>query len=211
MPPEEFVLAHTTPTPVPMVPEIVLHSAAEAMDLWALTEREQPPFWAFPWAGGQALARYVLDHPETVRDQTVLDLASGSGLVAIAAALAGAARVIANDVDPLSLAAIALNAQANNVHIELLEGDQLAGDAGGADVVLAGDAFYDRDITERVMPFLRRASAGVRQCRVLVGDPERAHLPRSQFTALVRYAVPVPLTLESTDTRPATVWTPNPP
>lgn len=202
----EFVLAHTTLAPVPLVPEIVLHSAAEAMDLWALTEHEQPPFWAFPWAGGQALARYVLDHASDVAGQRVFDLASGSGLVAVAAALAGAASVTANDVDPLSLAAVELNAAANHVVVERLLGDVLDDDAGGADVVLAGDVFYDREITERVLPFLRRAAA--RGACVLVGDPDRAHLPRSKFVARARYAVPVPLTLESTDTRAATVWSP---
>ncbi|TWP49603.1 methyltransferase [Lentzea tibetensis] len=202
----EFVLAHTTLAPVPLVPEIVLHSAAEAMDLWALTEREQPPFWAFPWAGGQALARYVLDHPAAVAGKRVFDLASGSGLVAVAAALAGASQVTANDVDPLSLAAVELNAAANDVVVERVLGDVLDGDAGGADVVLAGDVFYDREITERVLPFLRRAAA--RGAAVLVGDPDRAHLPRSKFVAQARYAVPVPQTLESTDTRAATVWSP---
>lgn len=204
--PAEFVLTHTTLSPVPLVPEIVLHSAAEAMDLWALTQREQPPFWAFPWAGGQALARYILDHPDVVRGKHVFDLASGSGLVAIAAALAGAAHTTANDVDPLSLAAVELNATANNVVVDRLHGDELDGDARGADVVLAGDIFYDHDITERVLPFVRRAAR--RGACVLVGDPDRAHLPRSKFIARARYAVPVPQTLESTDTRSATVWSP---
>lgn len=202
----EFVLANTTLTPVPLVPEVVLHSACEAMELWERTHHDQPPFWAFPWAGGQALARHVLDHPELVRGRKVFDLASGSGLVAIAAALAGAGEVIANDIDPLSLAAVDLNAAANDVRIATLPGDQLGGDAQDADVVLAGDVFYDAHITALVLPFLHRAAR--RGAFVLLGDPDRAHLPRDRFTARARYEVPVPLTLESTDTRGATVWSP---
>jgi predicted nicotinamide N-methyase len=200
----EFVLANTALTPVPLVPEVVLHSAAEAMDLWELTHHEQPPFWAFPWAGGQALARHLLDHPGLVRDRKVFDLASGSGLVAIAAALAGADWVTANDIDPLSLTAVELNAAANDVTIATLPGDQLDSDAHGADVVLAGDVFYDAEITALVLPFLTRAAA--RGALVLLGDPDRAHLPRDRFRAQARYDVPVPLTLEGAETRSATVW-----
>lgn len=158
----DFVLAHTTLAPVPLVPEIGLHSAVEALDLWELTRHDQPPFWAFPWAGGQALARHVLDNAGLVRDKKVFDLASGSGLVAIAAALAGADSVTANDIDPLALAAVELNAAANDVTITTLDGDQLDSDAHGADVVLAGDVFYDAEITALVLPFLTRAAARAR-------------------------------------------------
>jgi len=200
----DFVLANTTLTPVPLVPEVLLHSAAEAMDLWELTDHDQPPFWAFPWAGGQALARHLLDHPGLVRDRKVFDLACGSGLVAIAAALAGADAVTANDIDPLALAAVELNAAVNGVAVRTVPGDQLDTDAHGADVVLAGDVFYDAEITALVLPFLTRAAA--RGALVLLGDPDRAHLPRDRFTAQARYEVPVPLTLESTETRSATVW-----
>ena len=200
----DFVLANTTLAPVPLVPEVLLHSAAEAMGLWELTRHDQPPFWAFPWAGGQALARHLLDNPGLVRDRKVFDLASGSGLVAIAAALAGADVVTANDIDPLALAAAQLNAAANGVTVSALDGDQLDSDAHGADVVLAGDVFYDAEITALVLPFLSRAAA--RGAVVLLGDPDRAHLPRDRFTACARYEVPVPLTLESTETRSATVW-----
>jgi len=200
----DFVLANTTLTPVPLVPEVLLHSAVEAMDLWELTDHDQPPFWAFPWAGGQALARHLLDHPGLVRDKKVFDLASGSGLVAIAAALAGADSVTANDIDPLSLTAVRLNASANGVTVTPLPGDQLDGDAQGADVVLAGDVFYDAEITALMLPFLTRAAA--RGALVLLGDPDRAHLPRDRFVRYGRYEVPVPLTLESTETRGATVW-----
>ncbi|USX54283.1 methyltransferase [Lentzea sp. HUAS12] len=200
----DFVLAHTTLTPVPLVSEVSLHSAAEAMDLWELTRHDQPPFWAFPWAGGQALARHLLDNAGLVRHKKVFDLASGSGLVAIAAALAGADLVTANDIDPLALTAVGLNAAANGVTVATLGGDQLGSDAHGADVVLAGDVFYDGEITALVLPFLARAAA--RGALVLLGDPDRAHLPAGRFTALARYEVPVPLTLESTETRGATVW-----
>jgi predicted nicotinamide N-methyase len=200
----DFVLANTTLTPVPLVPEVLLHSAVEAMDLWELTDHDQPPFWAFPWAGGQALARHLLDHPGLVRDKKVFDLASGSGLVAIAAALAGADSVTANDIDPLSLTAVRLNASANGVSVTPLPGDQLDSDAQGADVVLAGDVFYDAEITALMLPFLTRAAA--RGALVLLGDPDRAHLPRDRFVRYGRYEVPVPLTLESTETRSATVW-----
>ncbi|WP_329791751.1 50S ribosomal protein L11 methyltransferase [Lentzea sp. DG1S-22] len=200
----DFVLAHTSPVPVPLVPEVVLHSAVEAMDLWERTRHDQPPFWAFPWAGGQALARHVLDHAGLVRGRKVFDLASGSGLVAIAAALAGAECVTANDIDPLALAAVELNAAANGVTVTALGGDRLDGDARGADVVLAGDVFYDAEITALVLPFLARAAA--RGALVLLGDPDRAHLPRDRFAAQARYEVPVPLTLESSETRSATVW-----
>ncbi|SDG67618.1 Predicted nicotinamide N-methyase [Lentzea fradiae] len=200
----DFVLANTTLIPVPLVPEVLLHSAAEAMDLWELTDHDQPPYWAFPWAGGQALARYLLDHPGLVRDKKVFDLASGSGLVAIAAALAGADAVTANDIDPPALAAVQLNASANGVAVTPLPGDQLDGDALGADVVLAGDVFYDATITTLVLPFLARAAA--RGALVLLGDPDRAHLPPGRFVRCAHYDVPVPLTLESTETRDATVW-----
>ncbi|WP_191299095.1 class I SAM-dependent methyltransferase [Lentzea cavernae] len=200
----DFVLANTTLAPVPLVPEVSLHGAVEAMDLWERTHHDQPPFWAFPWAGGQALARHLLDHSGLVRDKKVFDLASGSGLVAIAAALAGADSVTANDIDPMALAAVQLNAAANGVTVSTLDGDQLDSDAHGADVVLAGDVFYDSEVTALVLPFLVRAAA--RGALVLLGDPDRAHLPRDRFTALARYEVPVPLTLESTETRSATVW-----
>ncbi|MFD4636750.1 class I SAM-dependent methyltransferase [Lentzea sp. NPDC058436] len=200
----DFVLTHTTLAPVPLVPEVSLHSAVEAMDLWELTHHDEPPFWAFPWAGGQALARHLLDNGGLVRDKKVFDLASGSGLVAIAAALAGADSVTANDIDPLALAAVELNAAANGVTVATLGGDQLDSDAHGADVVLAGDVFYDAEVTALVLPFLTRAAA--RGALVLFGDPDRAHLPPDRFTAQARYQVPVPLTLESTETRGATVW-----
>jgi predicted nicotinamide N-methyase len=204
-----FVRAHTRLAPVPFVPEVALHQADEPIGLWELTEGEYnsdqpPPFWAFAWAGGQALARYLLDHPETVRGRTVLDLAAGSGLVAIAAVRAGAAHVRAVEVDPTAITAIQLNAAANEVALAAELGDILTGDAGGADVVLAGDVFYSKAMSDRMLAFLRRA--GRNGARVLVGDPERAFLPRRFFQQVGRYDIPVPVALESTTVKPTTVW-----
>ena len=164
---DTFARANTTVAAVPFVPELRLHQAEEPMGLWELTEGEYrseqpPPFWAFAWAGGQGLARFVLDHPEVVRGRRVLDLASGSGLVAIAAARSGAASVLAVDVDPVAVAVVALNAEANGVDVATRQDDLLDGDAGTAEVVLAGDAFYSQAMTERVTNFLRRAGTGRR-------------------------------------------------
>ena len=181
---DAFARAHTAVAPVPFVPELVLHQAAEPMGLWELTEGEYrseqpPPFWAFAWAGGQALARYLLDEPDAVAGRRVLDLASGSGLVAIAAARCGAAAVRAVDVDPVAVAVVGLNAAANAVTVTAQLADLLDGDAGDAEVVLAGDAFYSKAMTERVTGFLRRARrAGA---RVMVGDPNRPFLRRAWF------------------------------
>jgi predicted nicotinamide N-methyase len=205
----DFVRAHTVLSTPPQVPEVRLHLADEPIDLWERTERVggqqlPPPFWAFAWAGGQALARYVLDHPDLVEGRVVFDLAAGSGLVAIAAALAGATAVTANEIDPLATAAVGLNALANDVAVAVTLGDVLDGDAAGADVVLAGDVFYSRPMTERVLPFLDRARA--RGARVFVGDPGRAYLPRGRFTAVAGYDIPVTQALESTEVKATTVW-----
>jgi predicted nicotinamide N-methyase len=207
-----FVRANTTLRPAPFVPEVRLYRADEAFDLWELTEEQAgaeglaPPFWAFAWAGGQGLARYVLDHPELVRGRRVLDLAAGSGLVAIAAALAGAASVLASEIDPLAVAAIGLNASANGVTIEATLADVLDGDGAPADVVLAGDVFYEREFAGRVLPFLDRA--GQRGADIAVGDPGRAYLPRTGFEMLASYDVPVIRALEDADTKRTTVWRP---
>lgn len=193
---------------VPLVPEVRLRQAEEAFGLWEQTEAERgqrlpPPFWAFPWAGGQALARYVLDHPELVAGRTVLDVASGSGLVAVAARLAGAGEVRAADIDPLALTAVGLNAAANGVTVSVVSGDVLAG-AADADVVLAGDVCYERGFAARAEAFLRRAAGG--GALVLLGDPGRAYLPGTGLERLARYEVPVLAALEDADVKTTTVW-----
>jgi predicted nicotinamide N-methyase len=201
-----MLLAHTKPLPVPFVPEITLWQADEPIALWEATEAagasQPPPFWAFAWAGGQALARHILDDPDLVAGRSVLDLATGSGLVAVAAAKAGATPVTANDIDPLSLAAATANAELNQVRINPVEADLLDTDDKYG-VVLAGDVFYSREMAARVLPFLRRAAG--RGSLVLVGDPGRAYLP----TALIKratYDVPVSEALESVKIRTTAVW-----
>jgi predicted nicotinamide N-methyase len=207
-----FVRANTRLVAPAQVPELRLHIAGEAFGLWTRTEELlgrtglPPPFWAFAWAGGQALARYLLDHPDLVAGRSVFDLASGSGLVAIAAAFAGAAAVTASEVDQLAAAAIALNAEANDVVVSCARGDALDGDGAGAEVVLAGDVFYERPMADRVLPFLERARA--RGATVLIGDPGRTYLPRTRFEALATYEVPVPRAIEGADVKQTTVWQP---
>jgi predicted nicotinamide N-methyase len=204
-----FARANTSLGPVPLTPELLLHQAAEPMDLWELSEGEYrseqpPPFWAFAWAGGQGLARFVLDHPEVVAGRRVLDLASGSGLVAVAAARAGAAHVRAVDIDPVAVAVIGLNSAANGVAVAAEQADLLDGDAGDAEVVLAGDAFYSKAMSDRVVNFLRRAAR--RGARVLAGDPDRPFLRPAAFRAVASYDVPVPEVLEGVTVRHTTVW-----
>ncbi|WLS43046.1 50S ribosomal protein L11 methyltransferase [Micromonospora profundi] len=186
--------------PTPFVPEVRLHLAEDAIVWWARMEAAvghalPPPYWASAWAGGQALARHLLDHPELAAGRRVLDLAAGSGLVAIAAALAGAARVVANDIDPYAVAAVTINARANRVDVDA-SGDDLLDDVDTeSDLVVAGDAFYSRAMTARVLPFLQRAAAA--GADVLVGDPGRGHLPADGLTVLADY--PVPTTEPSVD------------
>ena len=167
-----------------------------------------PPFWAFAWAGGQALARYLLDHPETVKDRHVMDIASGSGLVAIAAAKAGAAAVTAYDIDPLAAAAITLNADANGVAVLAVCADVLDDDPASPDidVMLVADAFYERVLAGRVMRFLERGHA--RGADVLAGDFGRPYLPRDRLRALAAYDVPGVGVLEDSDVKRTTIWAP---
>jgi predicted nicotinamide N-methyase len=207
--PEGFIRGHTRLLPVPHAPEIALHVADEATALWQKTEEElgriglPPPFWAFAWAGGQALARYVLDNPETVRGRNVLDFASGSGLVGIAAAKAGAAHVTACDIDPFAIAAIGINARANGVLLEPLRLD-IVGRDDGWDTVLAGDICYERDLAARVIDWLFALSA--RGAAVLIGDPGRSYLPAERLEALATYRVPVTRALEDAEIKTSRVW-----
>ena len=216
MPPSasQLIRGGTRLGPVPLVPEISLYQAPEPMDLWQRTELAagraglDPPFWAFAWAGGQALARYLLDHPGVVAGARVIDIASGSGLVAIAAALAGAGTVTAYDIDPLATEAIPLNAAANGVAVRAVCADILDG-AGppeeGTGVVLAADAFYQRDLAARVTRFAERCRAG--GATVLAGDFGRAYLPRERLVPLATVDVPGLAVLEDSDIKPTTVWT----
>ncbi|WCK01819.1 class I SAM-dependent methyltransferase [Agrobacterium tumefaciens] len=207
--PERFILDNTGTMHPPHVPELRLHLATEAHELWLKTEDEleeiglPPPFWAFAWAGGQGLARYVLDHPESVCGKRVLDFASGSGLVAIAAAKAGASEVLAADIDPWTETAIRLNAALNGVDIGFT-GLDLVGKPVEADVLLAGDVFYDRAFADRLVPwFLELTEKGV---SVLVGDPGRAYLPKERLRAEAAYQVPVTRALEDSEVKKTTVW-----
>ncbi|MGE7369621.1 class I SAM-dependent methyltransferase [Neorhizobium sp. NPDC001467] len=207
--PKAFILANTDLMRPPHVPEVSLHLASEAHDLWLKTEDElqeiglPPPFWAFAWAGGQGLARYVLDHPEVVAGKRVLDFATGSGLVAIAAMKAGAANVLGADIDPWVETAVLLNAGANDVRLDFTR-ENLIGVAVEADVVLAGDVFYDRVFAAALLPWFRKLSAEGK--RVIVGDPGRAYCPKESLVALATYEVPVTRALEDSEIKRTTVW-----
>ncbi|MCK9552639.1 methyltransferase [Aquamicrobium sp.] len=206
---ETFIRDNTGLIRPPHVPEIELHLADEAHDLWQRTEEElaeiglPPPFWAFAWAGGQGLARHILDHPEIVRDKSVLDFASGSGLVAIAAAKAGATSVMACDIDPFCKTAIRLNAAANGASIAFNSSD-LVGTDGGWDVILAGDVFYEKPFAERLVPWF--AALRTRGADILVGDPGRSYLPKCGLEKLAVYEVPVTRALEDAEVKRTTVW-----
>jgi predicted nicotinamide N-methyase len=208
MTPEDLVGSATARQPVPMVAEISLLTAVPSLELWELwqrTDRDEPPFWAYPWAGGQALARHLLDHPGIVGGRRVLDVASGSGLVAIAAAQAGAASDVAGDIDPHAVAAIAINAAANGVgQVDARVFDLAADGPGDAEVVLAGDVFYQRELAELALRFLR-AAAGA-GADALVADPGRAFVPAGCLTALARYQVPVLTVIEDAPVKAVTVY-----
>lgn len=207
--PARFVAINTDLLAVPLVPEIRLHLAHEAIDLWSLTEAElgqiglPPPFWAFAWAGGKALARHVLDHPEIVAGKNVLDFASGSGLVAIAAAKAGAKYVEAAEIDAFALAAITLNAARNGVAVTPI-GRDLIGTDEAWDVVLVADIFYESDTAARITPWLEALAA--RGAQVLIGDPGRTYLPQAKLRAIASYDVPVSRALEDAEFKKGTVW-----
>jgi len=210
MDPADFVRRNTEVKRPPLVPEIALHLATEVTPIWQATEESlsrgavPPPFWAFAWAGGQALARYLLDNPEVVRGREVLDIGSGSGIVAIAAAKAGAARVVAADIDPFAAAAIAMNAPLNGVAVAIESRDLLDRAAAGWGVALAGDICYEEPMSSRAIALLRRIAARGRTA--LLGDPGRAYLPREGLVELARYAVPTSREIEDREAREGVVW-----
>jgi predicted nicotinamide N-methyase len=207
-----FIRANTRLRPVPLVPEIAIYVADEAVPLWQKTEEElneaglPPPFWAFAWAGGQALARYVLDNPHHVAGRRVLDLASGSGLVAIAAMKAGALSATASDIDRFALTAAAINANENAVSLVTC-GDDLLRERSTArwDAILAGDIFYERDTAELALAFLTDHAR--RGANVLIGDPGRSYLPKDRLVQLAEYRVPVTRELEDAEIKRTAVWT----
>jgi predicted nicotinamide N-methyase len=205
--PQAFILENTVRLAPPLVPEITLQLAHEALPLWEKTEEElgevglPPPYWAFAWAGGQALARYILDHPEAVAGRTVLDFASGSGLVGIAALHAGAAAATASEIDAVALAAIAVNAEGAPL---VMTSADLIGRDEGWDVILVGDAFYEKPLADRLLPWLHGLVR--RGALVLIGDPGRSYMPKSGLERLATYAVPVTRALEDAEIKRTTVW-----
>ena len=211
-----FIRANTTIMTPPLVPEVRLHLAHEAVPLWQKTEEDlgllglPPPFWAFAWAGGQALARHVLDRPELVRGKRVIDLASGSGLVGIAALKAGAASVLAADIDAFAVEAIGMNGAINGLPSRKGEGlsvtrdDLLLAPPPACDVILVGDLFYEKDLAARVIAWL--AAAEGRGTLTLIGDPGRSYLPRERLEWLAEYLVPVTRDLEDAEIKRTAVW-----
>ncbi len=210
MDPDLFVRRNTVIAAPPLVPEIRLHLATEITPIWQASEETlargavPPPFWAFAWAGGQALARYLLDRPQIVAGRSVLDFGSGSGLVAIAAAKAGARSVLAAEIDHFAAAAIAANAVLNEVAVALTTVDPIDSPTPTCDVVTAGDICYERDMAQRAIRWLRRRAE--RGSLVLLGDPGRAYLPETGLREIARYIVPTSRELEDEDARDTRVW-----
>ena len=206
----DFIAANTRLQTVPHAPEISLWLADEVTPLWRLTEEElgemglPPPFWAFAWAGGQALARWLLDHPAEVAGQRVIDLATGSGLVGIAAMKAGAASVLAADIDPFCAAAVAANARSNGVEIAFTNANLLDAPPPPVDLICAGDVFYEKPMAEAVLAWLKQAQAN--GTRVIVGDPGRTYFPKSGLTLLAEYTVPTTRELEDQEVKRSRVW-----
>ena len=209
--PRQFILDNTCLLAPPLVPEIRLHLAEESLPIWRKTEEElgeanvPPPYWAFAWAGGQALGRYLIDEPATVCGKRVLDVGSGSGLTAIVAARCGALEVMAADIDPFALAAVAINAAANGVDVATTTTDVLAAPPDPRwDVILVGDLFYERGLADAVLAY---AQAAARQgALVLAGDPQRSYFPRDRFEQLATYSVPVTRELEDATIKQTAVW-----
>ena len=208
--PAGFVRRNTALHEPPLVPEVKLHLASEIVPIWQMTEEEleksglPPPFWAFAWAGGQALSRYILDNPDIVSGKDVLDFGAGSGLIGVSAAKAGAKSVLSADIDNSAVEAIMLNAEANGVEIDATAEDLVGVENRGWQVILVGDMCYERPLAERIEVWLRRlASEGA---VVLIGDPGRTYLPKTGLRKLVSYAVMTTRELEDTDVRNTSVW-----
>jgi predicted nicotinamide N-methyase len=201
---EEFVVAHTQVRRPAFVPEVQLHLADDIDVLWRTVGIDTPPpYWGFAWLGGQAVARYVLDHPEQVAGLRVLDLATGSGLVALAAVAAGAAEVAAADIDPYSAAAVALNARLNGATVRFVADDLLTAEPPAVDVVLVGDVCYEQEMARRMLSWLARTEA-----RVLLGDPGRSYLPQGGLVALASYEIPTTRSLEGVRVKRVRVFSP---
>ncbi len=207
--PRDFILANTAQIAPPLVPEIRLHLATEVVPLWRKTEEEleiegvPPPYWAFAWAGGQALARFVLDHPECVARKRVLDFGAGSGLLAVAAAKSDAADVLAVDIDRFAAAAIALNAEANDVRVDISAADVIDSDDGWQ-TILVGDMCYERPLAERLLAWLHKLTE--RGAIVLLGDPGRSYFPKSGVEKLETYRVQTTRDLEDREIRETSVY-----
>ena len=208
--PAAFIRSNTRLQTVPHAPEIALWLADEITPIWRLTEEElgemglPPPFWAFAWAGGQALARWLLDHPQEVQGKRVIDVAAGSGLVGIAAMKAGAAQVLCADIDPFSGEAVQANALANGVKLDFTAADLLDAPAPDVDLICAGDVCYEAPMTERMLAWLGQARK--RGGRVLIGDPGRTYFPKAGLTFLAEYCVPTTRELEDQEIKRASVW-----
>ena len=205
-----FIRANTRIVKVHDLP-LQMYQADELTPIWEATEKDlaaanvAPPFWAFPWAGGQALARYLIDHPEAVRGKRVLDLAAGSGLVGIAAALSGAAEVSANDIDPMCEAAVSLNAELNNVSIRYIAGNLLDAAPPDFDVIAAADVFYEQRPAQMFRAFLERCHAS--GITIFAGDPGRTYFPRDAFLQAAEYSVETTTEIENHPVQTARVWT----
>lgn len=207
---EAFIRANTRTLSPPLVPEILLYLAEESLPIWQKTEEDlgeinvPPPYWAFAWAGGQALARFILDNGDLVAGKRVLDLGCGSGLTAIAAMKAGGTSVLAADIDAIALAATRLNAALNGVRVETTAEDLLAMPPAAYGVVLVGDLFYERTLAERVLSFID--SAASLGALVLIGDPQRNYFPKGRFEPAAEYRVPVTRELEDAEIKQTAVW-----
>jgi predicted nicotinamide N-methyase len=205
----DFIRAQTVTSAATIVPEIALHLATEVTPLWQLTEERMkgnglpPPYWAFAWPGGQGVARYVLDHPETVKGLRVLDFAAGCGIAAIAAMKAGAKEAQAADIDPFAQTALRLNADLNGVAVSL-EAIDLGKAYARADVILAGDVCYQQAMSTLVLRWLYLSV--VKGVRVILADPGRAYVPETGLKELARYEVPTSRDLEDRDSRTVTLW-----